>query len=108
MLLDGRTSNGMETSTHIHDSKQAESLLTAERRTLETIAGGATLTDVLENLCKEIDAQSQGAMSSVMLMDRDRQRLWPTPRTESGLSKNHTGLSSSVSFSFGEGVRSVS
>jgi formate hydrogenlyase transcriptional activator len=69
----------METTTHIHDSKRAESLLTVERRTLEMIAGGASLTDVLENLCKEIDAQSPGAMSSVLLMDRDGKRLWPTP-----------------------------
>lgn len=79
MLLDRRTSNGMEATTHIHDSKQAKSLLTVERRTLEMIACGASLTDVLENLCDEIDAQSQGAMSSVMLMDRDGKRLWPTP-----------------------------
>jgi PAS domain S-box-containing protein len=69
----------METTTQLDDGKQSESLLTAERRTLEMIAGGASLTDVLENLCKEIDAQSPGVMSSVMLMDRDGKRLWPTP-----------------------------
>ena len=69
----------METTSHIDDGKQSESLLTAERRTLEMIAGGASLTDVLENLCQEIDAQSPGVMSSVMLMDRDGKRLWPTP-----------------------------
>jgi len=68
----------METTSHNRDSKQAESLLNAERRTLEMIAGGASLTEVLENLCKEIDAQSPGLMSSVMLMDLDRKRLWPT------------------------------
>src|SRR5215472_7687753 len=79
MLLDRRTSNGMETTTHIHDSKQAESLLTAERRTLEMIAGGASLTEVLENLFKQIDARSPGVMSSVMLMDPDGKRLWPIP-----------------------------
>src|ERR1051326_5803583 len=69
----------METTSHIDDWKQSGSLLTTERRTLEMIAGGASLTDVLANLCKEIDAQSPGAMSSVMLMDRDGKRLWPTP-----------------------------
>ncbi|MGB8014139.1 MAG: sigma 54-interacting transcriptional regulator [Terriglobales bacterium] len=68
----------METSAHIDDWKRAESLLTAERRTLEMIAGGACLTDVLENLCRAIDAQSPDVMSSVMLMDPDGKRLWPT------------------------------
>ena len=32
----------------------AESLLAAEKRTLEIIAGGASLTDILENLCGAI------------------------------------------------------
>ena len=67
----------METTTHMDDWKRAESLLTAERRTLEMIARGVCLTDVLENLCKEIDAQSPDVMSSVMLMDPDGKRLWP-------------------------------
>jgi GAF domain-containing protein len=56
---------------------KAESLLTAERRILEMIASGACLTNVLENLCTEIDAQCPGVMSTVMLMDPDNKRLWP-------------------------------
>jgi hypothetical protein len=36
----------------------AESLLTAAKRTLEMIAGGASLADILTNLCAAIDAQS--------------------------------------------------
>src|SRR5271170_1155707 len=68
----------METTAHIDDWKRAESLLTAGRRTLEMIAGGACLTDVLENLCRMIDAQALEVMSSVMLMDPDGKRLWPT------------------------------
>ena len=67
----------METTTPIHDWKRAESLLTAEMRLLEMIASGASLTDVLENLCRAIDAQSPDVMSSVMLMDPDGKRLWP-------------------------------
>jgi hypothetical protein len=67
----------MEPTTHIDDWKPAESLLPAERRTLEMIAGGACLTDVLENLCGAIDAQSPDVMSSVLLMDPDGKRLWP-------------------------------
>ena len=64
----------------------AESLLTAVKRTLEMIAGGASLADILTNLCAAIDAQSPGIISSVLLMDPDGQRLWPAagPRVPSG------------------------
>ena len=64
----------------------AESLLTAVKRTLEMIAGGASLADILTNLCAAIDAQSPGIISSVLLMDPDGQRLWPVagPRVPSG------------------------
>ena len=63
----------------------AESLLTAVKRTLEMIAGGASLADILTNLCAAIDAQSPGIISSVLLMDPDGQRLWPAagPRVPS-------------------------
>src|SRR3989441_8318177 len=64
----------------------AESLLTAVKRTLEMIAGGASLPDILTNLCAAIDAQSPDIISSVLLMDPDGQRLWPAagPRVPSG------------------------
>ena len=64
----------------------AESLLTAVKRTLEMIAGGASLADILTNLCAAIDAQSPDIISSVLLMDPDGQRLWPVagPRVPSG------------------------
>src|SRR5262249_13853012 len=62
---------------HVIDQKRLESLLAAERRTLEMIAGGASLTDILEDLCRTIDAQSPEIISSVLLMDPDGERLWP-------------------------------
>jgi hypothetical protein len=70
-------SNGMGTTPHLDDWKRAESLLTAERQTLEMIAAGASLADVIASLCNAIDAQSQDVMSSVLLMDPDGKRLWP-------------------------------
>jgi formate hydrogenlyase transcriptional activator len=73
------TPNVVETTSHTNDWKRVEFILAAERRTLEMIAGGACLTDVLESLCNAIDAQSSDLMSSVMLMDPDGKRLWPTP-----------------------------
>ena len=53
-----------------------ESLLSAERRTLELISGGAGLTEILQDLCDTIDAQAGNTISAVMLMDTDGMRLW--------------------------------
>jgi len=55
----------------------AASLLTAAKRILEMIAAGASLTDILTNLCTAIDDQNPDMMSIVMLMDPDGQRMWP-------------------------------
>src|SRR6266852_3334569 len=54
-----------------------ESLLSAERRTLELISGGAGLTEILQDLCDTIDAQAGNTISAVMLMDAGGMRLWP-------------------------------
>jgi PAS domain S-box-containing protein len=64
-------------NTDIEDRKRAEALLAAEKRTLEMLAKGARLADILENLCDTIDAQAGNVVSAVMLMDRDGMRLWP-------------------------------
>ena len=63
-----------------------ESLLSAERRTLELISGGAGLTEILQDLCDTIDAQAGNTISAVMLMDPDGMRLWPAagPRLPKG------------------------
>jgi formate hydrogenlyase transcriptional activator len=53
------------------------SLLTAAKRTLEMIAHGASLPDILTHLCGAIDAQDPDIISSVMLLDPDGRRLWP-------------------------------
>jgi len=74
------------TNTDIEDLKRAQSLLSAEKRMLEMIAGGSSLTDVLEDLCRTIDAQAPNTITTVLLMDPDGKRLWPTagPRVPSG------------------------
>ena len=66
-----------EVAMQVIDQKQVESLLAAERRTLEMIAGGASLTDVLEDLCDTIDDQAPEIISSILLMDPNGERLWP-------------------------------
>jgi PAS domain S-box-containing protein len=62
-------------NTDIEDRKRAEALLAAEKRTLEMIASGACLADILERLCETIDAQANNVKSAVMLLDADGMHL---------------------------------
>ena len=55
---------------------RAELLLSAEKRMLEAIANRVSLLEVLDDLCRTIDAHSPGVISSVALMDADGKRLW--------------------------------
>src|SRR5260370_36128077 len=56
---------------------QAESLLAAEKRTLEMMANGASLPEVLNDLCAAIDAHAPPVTSMAGLMDPDGQQLLP-------------------------------
>src|ERR1700730_3306903 len=56
---------------------RAESLLAAEKRTLEMLANGASLSEVLNDLCAAIDAHAPPATSMVCLMDPDGKQLLP-------------------------------
>jgi PAS domain S-box-containing protein len=58
-------------------SSQAESLLAAEKRTLEMMANGASLSAVLNDLCAAIDAHAPPTTSMVCLMDPDGKQLLP-------------------------------
>jgi PAS domain S-box-containing protein len=64
------------TGVDIEDDKQKELLRQAEKRTLEMIADGASLGDVLDQLCSSIDVQVAPSITTVLLMDADRKRLW--------------------------------
>src|SRR2546427_8962002 len=66
------------TGIHIEDSKQKELLLVAEKRALEMIADGASLSEVLKQLCAAIDEHTL-AISLVMLKDRGGDQLLPFP-----------------------------
>src|ERR1700732_1128441 len=65
----------LETSTT--SPSQAESLLAAEKRTLEMMANGASLSEVLNDLCASIDVHASPVTSMVCLMDPDGKRLLP-------------------------------
>ena len=64
------------TGVDIEDGKQKELLRQAEKRTLEMIADGANLNDVLDQLCNAIDVQVSPSVTTVLLMGADRKRLW--------------------------------
>ena len=55
---------------------RAESLLSAQKRMLEAIANRVSLFEVLDDLCRTIDTNASGVISSVALMDPDGKRLW--------------------------------
>src|SRR6266403_5418745 len=66
--------------------QRGDSLLAAAKRTLEMIAAGAPLGDILVALCTAIDSQNPDIISTILLWDPDGQRLWPTagPRVPRG------------------------
>ena len=66
------------TNTDIEDQKRGEFLLAAEKRTLEMISGGSSLSAILEDVCSTMDAQAPDVVSSVLLMDPDGVRLRTT------------------------------
>ena len=79
-LLDesGKVVRWYATGTDIEDRKRTEALRAAETRALEMIADGASLKDVLDHLCSSIDAQVSPSVTTVLLMDPDGKRLWPS------------------------------
>jgi len=56
---------------------ERESLVVAAKRTLELIVGGASLTEILEHLCRAIDAQNPAMMSTVLLAEAEGRQLRP-------------------------------
>src|SRR5262245_6279395 len=60
----------------IEDRKQTEWLRAAEMRTLEMIADGASLSDILNHVCTSMDLLVAPSMTTILLMDRDGKRLW--------------------------------
>src|SRR5580693_10508092 len=69
--------NGPNTRT----ASLAESLLAAKKRTLEMIGDGASLKDILNDLCCSIDVEAPPVIATVLLMDPDGERLWHTAGT---------------------------
>jgi PAS domain S-box-containing protein len=59
----------------ISQRKRREALLAGENRVLEMVAKGDSLTDILDNLCRLVEAQSSGVLASILLMDPNGKQL---------------------------------
>ena len=58
------------------ERKRAEALLAGEKRLLEMIAKGNSLSMILDALCRLVEELSKGSLSSILLLDPDGTRLW--------------------------------
>jgi PAS domain S-box-containing protein len=63
------------TATDIEDRKRAEVLLAGEKRLLEMIARGEPLGIILDALCRLVEEPAKGALSSILLLDANTNRL---------------------------------
>jgi PAS domain S-box-containing protein len=63
------------TATDIEDRKRAEMLLGGEKRLLEMIARGDSLALILDALCRFVEEQASGSLSSILLLDSNENRL---------------------------------
>src|SRR5262245_28965003 len=58
--------------TDIGDRKRAEALMDGEKRLLEMVAAGRSLTDVLEAMCAIVDSILVDCACSILLVEPDR------------------------------------
>ncbi|HSC35570.1 MAG TPA: PAS domain S-box protein, partial [Thermodesulfobacteriota bacterium] len=59
----------------ITEMKNAEFLLNTENKVLEKIAENATLDQILNLLCREIESQAYGMLCSFLILDQDKKTL---------------------------------
>jgi PAS domain S-box-containing protein len=61
--------------TDIDDRKQAEAMLTGEKRLLDMVAGGRSMPEILEEICRLVETTASGCYCSVVLVDPNGTRL---------------------------------
>jgi PAS domain S-box-containing protein len=61
--------------TDIDDRKRAEALLAGEKRLLEMVADGRSMSGILEALCQFVESTASGCYCSVVLVDPSGTRL---------------------------------
>jgi PAS domain S-box-containing protein len=75
-------------NTDITERKRAEDLLTGEKRILEMLARGEPLPQILDGMCRFVEEQVSGSLSSILLVDGDRLRHGGAP----SLPKDYTDV----------------
>jgi PAS domain S-box-containing protein len=81
-------------STDIDDRKRAEALLTGEKRILEMLAKGDPLAQILDSLCRLVEEQASGVLTSILLVEGNRLRHGGAP----SLPKAYTDAIDGVAF----------
>ena len=66
---EGRVGRWYVMETDIDDRKRAEALLAGEKRFLEMVARGESMSDILEALCQLVEDTASGCYCSVVLVD---------------------------------------
>lgn len=72
---DGRIEFWYGACIDIHEMKNAQAQLAAEKRLLQRVAEGAPLLDVTEALCREVEALAPGCLCGILLLTDDKQYL---------------------------------
>ncbi len=75
--------------TDIDDRKRAEALLAGEKRLLEMLARGSSLSDVLDRLCRLVEENASPCFCAVVLLDASgrRFRLGAAPSLPEGFNR---------------------
>jgi PAS domain S-box-containing protein len=71
----GEIDNYIGTTVDITARKRAEMLLAGEKRLLEMVARGDSLTLILDALCRLVEELASGALSSILLLEPNGNRL---------------------------------
>lgn len=71
----GRVDKWCGVSTDVDDRRRAEALLARQKRFLEMVAGGHSMSGILEALCELVESTASGSHCSVVLVDASGTRL---------------------------------
>src|SRR5215472_3394497 len=66
-------------STDIEDRRRAEGMLAGEKRILEMVARGNSLSQILDTLCLLMEEQDQDVLASILLVEGNRLRQGGAP-----------------------------
>jgi diguanylate cyclase (GGDEF)-like protein/PAS domain S-box-containing protein len=104
-LLDDDAVNGIVvTARDVTERVMADALLNAENDILEEVAVGAPISSVLDEICRMVDAHVRGGVTTVWLVDEERNQLVatagpnaePLPTIDSSLSIQGVGYVSGL------------